>query len=346
MRSMPPNPSLEYLRKQAKALVRAVRSGEPDAMRRIEMARSRTGPDTRVPSDFSHADALLVIAHEAGFPSWPALKYHVESMVEDGTRPDVFAIHLVTELDRRFWRLFPQGAAAMPVRTVLRTEADAVLEAHRRGDGDGVMQIRDWVDVLIGKSPAEIVATPLTRVQVRDGVAKEHGYGAWGDVPAATAASLDPVFERAVDAVVTGRLDVLAAMLDDRPSLVRERSAYGHRATLLHYVAANGVETRRQMSPANAEGIVRLLVRGGADPDALCETYGGGDSQTPLCLTVTSAHPAEAGVQVGIVRELLAAGAAVEGVAGDGMPLRLALSFGYRAAAEVLVSHGARLPDG
>src|SRR5512134_1794628 len=58
------------------------------------------------------------------------------------------------------------------------------------------------------------------------------------------------------------------------PDLVIWRSHYGHRATLLHYLAANGVETYRQRVPRNASSLASLLTQRGADPHATATMYG------------------------------------------------------------------------
>jgi ankyrin repeat protein len=155
--------------------------------------------------------------------------------------------------------------------------------------------------------------------------------------------SSDSPFEAAVEAVIAGDLATLEALLRARPELVRERSARPHRATLLHYVSANGVEDERQKSPANAMRIAESLLRAGAEVDALAETYGGGSLQTTLNLLVSSVHPAKAGVQAALVDTLLDHGAAIEGLADDGSPLLTALAFHYPPAAEALARRGARI---
>src|SRR4029079_14228007 len=73
-----------------------------------------------------------------------------------------------------------------------------------------------------------------------------------------------------------------AALLGAPPELARARSTRithfdppAHRATLLHYVAANGVEGYRQVTPANAVDVARLLLQAGAEVDALADMYGG-----------------------------------------------------------------------
>ena len=89
-------------------------------------------------------------------------------------------------------------------------------------------------------------------------------------------------FESAVEAVVNGDLTSLEDALRRIPALVRGRSRrlcffdppVMHRATLLHYVAANGVEQYRQKTPPNAVEIARALLQAGAEPDALADMYG------------------------------------------------------------------------
>lgn len=150
-------------------------------------------------------------------------------------------------------------------------------------------------------------------------------------------------FEAAADAVVEGQLTALRALLRDQPALATARSRRKHHATLLHYVAANGVEQYRQKSPPNAVEIANALLEDGAHVDALADTYAGGTTETTLNLLVSSAHPREAGVQVPLVHTLLDHGAAVNGIAHDCSPLVTALAFWYGSAAEALVERGARV---
>jgi len=157
-------------------------------------------------------------------------------------------------------------------------------------------------------------------------------------------------FESAVEAVVDGDLDALTGLLAADPALLHARSARVthfdppiHRATLLHYVAANGVEGHRQRTPANAVEIARTLLDAGAVPDALADMYG--SRCTTMSMLVSSDHPARAGVQVALVDTLVDFGASVE-PQGEGSwtsPLLTALTFGFRDAAEALVRRGARV---
>lgn len=150
-------------------------------------------------------------------------------------------------------------------------------------------------------------------------------------------------FEAAVDAVISGDVATLESVARDSPELVHARSTRVHRATLLHYVSANGVENYRQKTPKNAVRVAETLLKAGAEVDALAETYGGGAEQTTLNLVVSSCHPAEAGVQEALVETLLDFGAAINGVEDNGSPLITALAFHYPDAAETLARRGAKV---
>jgi ankyrin repeat protein len=151
------------------------------------------------------------------------------------------------------------------------------------------------------------------------------------------------LFPRAVQAIVTGDEVGLRSLLQQEPSLVHARATSEHRPTLLHHVAANGVEPQR--SPKNAPAIARILLDAGADVDAVAPIYEEPFPNTTLCLTVTSCHPYLAGVQASLVDVLVDHGAKVDGLADDGAPLGCALLFGYKEAAERLVLRGARVDN-
>jgi hypothetical protein len=181
-------------------------------------------------------------------------------------------------------------------------------------------------------------------------IATVHGFDSWArfseHVRRMTA--VDPEhadFEAAADAVVTGEIERLRTLLERNPGLVHQHSHRKHHATLLHYVAANGVEDFRQKTPPNAMDIAELLLDAGAVVDALADTYSRDQYQTTMNLLVSSTHPAEAGLQSALVELLLDRGAAIDGLANDSSPIMTALAFGYRDAAETLVRRGARIAN-
>ncbi len=151
-------------------------------------------------------------------------------------------------------------------------------------------------------------------------------------------------FEAAADAIVAGDLATLKELLRDDPSLVHARSTREHRSTLLHYVAANGVENYRQKTPPNAVQIAETLLNAGADVDAVADMYGG--NATTLGLAATSIHPLRAGVQNALIDLLLERGAQLDWPSGAGRNVSIVtgcLANGRGEAAEHLAARGAAL---
>src|SRR5262245_20230753 len=77
-RPIPPRPSLESDRKQARALLEALRRGETEAAKRLERHHPRFRGAKPSQAAALH-DAQLVVAREYGFASWPRWKQFVET---------------------------------------------------------------------------------------------------------------------------------------------------------------------------------------------------------------------------------------------------------------------------
>lgn len=122
MFSLPPSPDLEQLKRRARDLLRAYRAGHPEAGRRAEAVFSR-GPRRR---PFQLADALLVVAREHGFPSWPTLKAHVEALARDAE------LRVATVAA-------PSTGAKAARRQSVRERAARVADAARRRDTEGLV---------------------------------------------------------------------------------------------------------------------------------------------------------------------------------------------------------------
>lgn len=145
-----------------------------------------------------------------------------------------------------------------------------------------------------------------------------------------------PSFEQAADAIVSGEIATLQDLLSANPELIHARSAREHRATLLHYISANGVEESRQRTPENAVQIAEFLLQAGAEVDAEANCYGG--SATTLDLVATSLHPEKAGVQQQLMQTLLDHDAQMSQDI-----VNSCLANGRGRAAEFLANHGAPL---
>ena len=259
----------------------------------------------------------------------------------------------------------------LPARPSLehyRKRAKELVTAARSDDESAVRTwAADWLRALttaLGVAPSPFVqhsmerATALIERRVRDHdelalsdaqhlIAYAHGFENWARFAdhVRRQAPEDSPFEVAADAVVGGDLATLHRLISADPALVRAHSERVHGATLLHYVAANGVEDFRQRTPPNAVEIARYLLERGAEVDALASTYGNDRYQTTMNLLVSSTHPADAGVQAQLAELLIDFGAAVDGLDGDSSPLMTALAFSYRDAAEALVKRGARVDN-
>jgi ankyrin repeat protein len=242
-------------------------------------------------------------------------------------------------------------------------QVESLLAGHRAADSAAIDLFHRkhprFLDEKIKWRPkfiadSEIRDAALSLDDARLAIARSYDFLDWPSLAAYVEAvsHAGPVFEfeSAVEAVVNGDLGALMNALRRNPALVRARSSRVcyfdppvHRATLLHYVAANGVEGYRQKTPPNAVEIARALLEAGAEPDALADMYGA--QCTTMSMLVSSDHPARAGLQVPPVELLLDFGAALEGAGTRkwGGPLLTALAFGMIAAAQLLAERGARI---
>lgn len=170
----------------------------------------------------------------------------------------------------------------------VRAQLDAYAE--RLSSGDTTARLAAATLVKGWAQDEQLLAEPIALHSARQIVACDHSFDTWSTVEGA----VDSQFETAVDAVTLGDTETLTRLLERAGTLATARSVYGHRATLLHYVAANGVEIRRQVVPSNAPDIARVLLDHGADPHATMPIYGG--HYDTLSLMRSSAHPRAAGI--------------------------------------------------
>ena len=193
------------------------------------------------------------------------------------------------------------------IRVRLEGLADRLVEGHESEHPGAWVMAHNHQPALAGRGEADFFASEFDRDVARAIVARDHGWSGWSDVPDGPDDRVDPDFEIAVHAVISGDRSGLMECLGETPALVRARSALGHGATLLHYLAANGVEIYRQVAPLNGIEVAEFLLACGADPRAGMKAYG--DEYGPLALLETSGHPQAAGTATGLAAVLRAADA-------------------------------------
>ena len=308
-RRLPDRPSLEQLRKEAKELLRDARRGDANAVARMTAAR-HDASDARL----ILAHAQLALARGYGFPSWPKLARHVESIAGGGfmLRPLIRPIELSPG---RRWKLADGSDASTD-------DVYALFVAAREGDIAAVRRLTARASAL---ATVEYNYTPPIHFAVREGhrdvtlYLLEHG----ADPAYRSYPFQESLLSFADDRGHEDVADVLRSSLSSRFAL-----APGTQSLI-------AAATRGDLAAVEAE-----LARNPALARVSNET---GD---------TALHQAARKGHVEVVRALIAAGAEVDAVRGDGYrPIHCALmpnwffevGAGSRAEiADLLLSCGAR----
>src|SRR5438874_2707389 len=145
-------------------------------------------------------------------------------------------------------------------------QVQELLDAHHAGDSEAIRILHQnhprfldskttWLPKNLSDSEIQSAALDLADSQLA--LARCYSFLNWAAlaeyVEAVTRDGTVFHFESAVEAVINGDVASLESLLRANPELVRARSTRKchfyppvHRATLLHYIAANGVEGYRQ----------------------------------------------------------------------------------------------------
>jgi Clp amino terminal domain, pathogenicity island component len=157
IRSLPPQPSLEFERKQAKALLRQLRAGEADALHR---ARSRHATFRLcAPERVTLADAQLIVAREYGFTSWPRLSRYITTIEREAGANR--SLSLGQSGDR------------------YEQQVQRTLAMHAHGWGWVGRAFAAYVPRLYGQSIASVLAATVTIEDARQVVARERHCSSW-----------------------------------------------------------------------------------------------------------------------------------------------------------------------
>lgn len=129
--ALPEDADLLFEKKQAKALLKACRAGDPAALSRVQAhLSSRHGGDV---SQLTLADAQFVIARERGFPSWPKLKAHIE------------AHQPIEQQTERLLRAAWNGQLEIVTRLLTRTPALAKHSIYTACAALDAAAVADWL---------------------------------------------------------------------------------------------------------------------------------------------------------------------------------------------------------
>jgi len=228
-------------------------------------------------------------------------------------------------------------------------QAEQMLDAYLSGDAEGIRFVKDETAGFEYLYRDGGTGAQITIDHARAAIARWYHFENWATLSKWVAAfdrpdSLVAPFEHASDALAYGDIDTLDRLLRENSGLIREQSMRGHRATLLIYVGANGVEGYRQKTPRNAVTIAELLLDAGAEIDYVGKMYRG---TTTLGLVATSVWPVITGVQEPLMQVLLDRGASIARAVApdytDGLVVSACLANGRPGAAEFLARRGAEL---
>jgi hypothetical protein len=132
-KKLPQNPSVEYLKKQAKKYLKGLRAGEPSALEAFRAIRRFSGlsDGQLTKAEAKLADAQYAVALEYGFESWRRLASHVAGSAGGAEKWS-------SAIDRRFSEL--QYLDNRAVQRLLREVDSSMLAAAMRGADEGLRQ--------------------------------------------------------------------------------------------------------------------------------------------------------------------------------------------------------------
>ncbi len=235
-KKIPAEPSLEYYKNQAKALVKDHKSRKPAALRRIrDFHPDHTSSPERAlfTSEVTVRDAQLVIAREHGYPSWVRFKsdvvgrIYLPKLFEAIERSDTSGVRDILRNHPEIVSLKQDGATALHIAAAANNrEAVDILLAY-----DADPDVRDdKYDALPRAWAHECGHTDLARHMVAESSSDD--------------------LQRAAGFGMTAEVKI---NLDEDPSRIDEVSGYG---TALHYACLWGYP-----------GVAALLLERGADPN-------------------------------------------------------------------------------
>lgn len=341
-------PNLTQLRVQSKELLRAVRAGDPDALRRI-------APYFPSADAMRLANSQLVVARENGFSSWAKLKLECGDAEPSAAR---------RAIDRYFAAV--EAGDAIEVQSILQS-TPGFAAARRKGKygwesalnvaaaGSSLETVRVLVeggaevyDVRQGDYPAVMNAFWAKQPEIVDYLLKASQGTEIGGAPPTYGCGIDIVL-----ATRAGWTERVAMHIERDPLAVYRRGCIGE--TVLHWPAHNGYTEVVELlldhgaqieadeiglyggkplhwAAEHAPRCVELLLRRGANPMSRNVMKGDHQGFTPLHMTASQRDEC-----IECAELLLAAGADPEAVdAQNRTPLEVARAYARRAMSDYL----------
>ena len=240
-RPLPSTPSLEYERKQAKALLRRLRAADRDAIARSRARHAALAPN---PADITLADAQLVIAREYGFASWPRLVQYFADVERQRGALRGYLLH-----DRQMYE----------------SHARSLLAQHRRGGANAGRAFAACIPRFYGLTIDDVLAAEVAEDDARLTVARENGFTGWDllmrAIDAQEARFADPWMTAEATLQLTGA-SINAGDLEEFRRVVAEHPALLHDSMDQLTTSALAAEER---NVAGARAITDWLESRGAD---------------------------------------------------------------------------------
>jgi hypothetical protein len=213
-RALPAKPSLEFERKEAKALLRQLRAGHPNALARAQARHAAFS--TTVPEKIQLADAQLVIAREYGFASWPRLVRYLGDLER--------LLHRAGQLSHR--RTMPSKAIEKSVASFMKAHTQRSVSAWRA--------LTAYVPRFYELPVNDVFQMTLTEDEAKLALARQQGFVNW-DAMITRAGQAQrserggafetPPIRLAFEAMRAGDLDALIRVVETHPDL-RHPSEY------------------------------------------------------------------------------------------------------------------------
>jgi ankyrin repeat protein len=353
--SLPSRPHLDQLRKQAKDLLAAWRSGDAEALSWLREHHPEYAQETAPAGDLRLADAQLVTARRYGFTSWPRLKEEVElanlafadrvrHFVRAATDESTGPVEGPFLLAKRMLARDPALAQADVYTALVLGDVDAV----RRQVGRDPAWVRRKGGPRAKREPLLYVTYSKFHREsprIAEGLLEIAGLlldaGADPDASFINEHWPQSPLRSLVGACGVANFPAMAELLLDRGATIDDNESLYHSTEhpdtrCLELLLARGANPQRTNALNHAldfRGLerVRMLLEHGADPNEVLGCNG-----TPLHLAI------EKGRERAVLELLVAHGADVHARRQDGRsPYQVAMQHGHHEAAAYLAGLGA-----